>query len=49
MRKREREREREGGHFLPEEVEEQVENTTRNVGIISVKRERENYSKEASV
>ena len=38
----EREREREGGgHFLPEGVEEQVESTSRNVGIRRVKRERE--------
>jgi len=38
---KERERERGGGHFLPEGVEEQVESTSRNVGIRRVKRERE--------
>ena len=35
-------RERERGHLLPEEVKEQVENTSRNVGIRIVwKKERE--------
>jgi len=29
----EKEKERERGHFLPEELEEQEENTSRNVGI----------------
>ena len=43
-------RERERGHFLPEEVEGQVENTSRNVGIKIVwKKERENYCQEANV
>ena len=37
MKKRKREREQ----FLPEEVEEQVENTSRNVGIRRVREERE--------
>jgi hypothetical protein len=41
VKKRKKAKERERGHFLPEEVEEQVENTTRNVGIMGVKRERE--------
>jgi len=36
-----KERERECGQFLPEEVQKEVENTSKNIGVRRVRKERE--------